>query len=150
MIGQKNQRRSERPVTQLLGVDHVDMREYHGHIGDIIRIDAFSLFKVDKVLVAIRDERSGFIERGLARLDAISGQWLYTASVENLEKDDWSIAITALRAPVSLRTKDEGEALTLLHSKNEAHRQPVLNLHIARTYLAATDPEMAKRTWQTP
>ena len=50
----------------------------------------------------------------------------------------------------SLRTKDEAEALTLLHSKNEAHRQPVLNLHIARTYLTATDPEIAKRTWQAP
>ena len=34
----------------------------------------------------------------------------------------------------SLRTKDEAEALTIFHSKNEAHRQPVLNLHIARTY----------------
>src|SRR5260370_1315257 len=50
----------------------------------------------------------------------------------------------------SLRTKDKAEALTLLHSKNEVHRQPVLNLHIARTYLTATDPEVAKRTWQVP
>src|SRR5260370_14317754 len=49
----------------------------------------------------------------------------------------------------SLRTKDEADALTLLHSKNEAHRQPVLNLQIARTYLTAIDPEVAKRTWQT-
>jgi len=48
-----------------------------------------------------------------------------------------------------LRTKDEAEALTMLHSKNEAHRQPILNLQIARTYLTATDPEVAKRTWQT-
>jgi hypothetical protein len=48
----------------------------------------------------------------------------------------------------SLRTKDEAEALTLLHSKNEAHRQPVLNLQIARAYLTATDPEISKRTWQ--
>src|ERR1022692_493595 len=47
---------------------------------------------------------------------------------------------------LSLRTKDEAEALTLLHSKNEAHRQPVLNLQIARTYLTATDPEVANRT----
>ena len=51
---------------------------------------------------------------------------------------------------LSLRTKDEAEAHTLLHSKNEAHRQPVLNLHIARTYLTATDPEVARRTWQVP
>jgi len=49
----------------------------------------------------------------------------------------------------SLRTEDEAEALAILHSKNEAHRQPVLNLQIARTYLTATDPEVAKRTWQT-
>jgi len=48
----------------------------------------------------------------------------------------------------SLRTKDEGEALTLPHSKNEAHRQPTLNLHIARTHLSTADPETAKRTWQ--
>jgi len=47
---------------------------------------------------------------------------------------------------ISLRTKDEVEAATLLHSRNEAHRQPVLNLQIARTYLTATDPEVAKRT----
>jgi hypothetical protein len=57
---------------------------------------------------------------------------------------------TSTRKQISLRTKDEAEALTLLHSKNEAHRQPVLNLHIARTYLTATDPEVARRTWQVP
>jgi len=51
---------------------------------------------------------------------------------------------------ISLRTKDQAEALTLLHSKNESFRQPVLNLHIARTYLAATDPEIAQRTWRAP
>jgi hypothetical protein len=57
---------------------------------------------------------------------------------------------TTTKKQISLRTKDEAEALTLLHSKNEAHRQPVLNLHIARTYLTATDPEIAGRTWQAP
>ena len=39
---------------------------------------------------------------------------------------------TVTRQQHSLRTKDEGEALTLLHSKNESFRQPVLNLQIAR------------------
>ncbi len=47
---------------------------------------------------------------------------------------------------ISLRTRDEGEATTLLHVKNESFRQPILNLQIARTYLAATDPEVGKRT----
>ncbi len=49
----------------------------------------------------------------------------------------------------TLRTKDKATALRLLHSKNEAYQQPVLNLQIARTYLTASDPEIAKRTWQT-
>ena len=51
---------------------------------------------------------------------------------------------------ISLRTKDEAEAKTLLHAKNESVRQPVLNLQIARAYLAASDPEVANRTWQLP
>lgn len=49
----------------------------------------------------------------------------------------------------SLRTKDEAEAQTLLHSKNEAYRNPSLNLAIARAYLTAADPEIAKRPWQS-
>src|SRR5206468_3560764 len=31
---------------------------------------------------------------------------------------------------------------------NELHRQPTLNLNLARAYLAAHDPKMANRTWQ--
>ena len=56
---------------------------------------------------------------------------------------------TVTRKQISLRTKSESEATTLLHVKNESFRQPILNLQIARTYLTATDPEVAKRTWQT-
>ncbi|HET7623838.1 MAG TPA: tyrosine-type recombinase/integrase [Verrucomicrobiae bacterium] len=49
----------------------------------------------------------------------------------------------------SLRTRDEAEALQLINARNEAQRQPVLNLHIARAYLAASDPAFVERTWQT-
>ena len=38
--------------------------------------------------------------------------------------------------------------LRLLHSKNEADRQPAINLQIARAYLAAGDPDVMTRTWQ--
>jgi hypothetical protein len=57
---------------------------------------------------------------------------------------------TTTKKQVSLKTKDHAEALTLLHVKNESFRQPTLNLQIARTYPTATDPEIAKRTWQAP
>jgi integrase len=49
----------------------------------------------------------------------------------------------------SLRTKDKATGRRLLHAKNEAHQQPAFNLQIARAYLAASDPEIVKRTWQT-
>lgn len=54
------------------------------------------------------------------------------------------------RRQQSLRTRDEAEALTLLHSKNESFRQPLLNQQIALAYLSATDGEASKRTWQVP
>ncbi|MEI8291571.1 MAG: hypothetical protein WCH99_19045 [Verrucomicrobiota bacterium] len=43
----------------------------------------------------------------------------------------------------SLRTRDEAAAKALLHSKNEASRQPILNRQIALAYLSATDAEAA-------
>jgi integrase len=49
----------------------------------------------------------------------------------------------------SLKTKDKTAAQRLFQAKNAAHEQPALNLQLARTYLAASDPEVAKRTWQT-
>jgi hypothetical protein len=55
---------------------------------------------------------------------------------------------TATGRQTSLRTKEEGEALTLLNIKNEATRQPAMNLQIAQVYLQHADPTMAQRTWQ--
>jgi integrase len=49
----------------------------------------------------------------------------------------------------SLRTRDESEAQRLVNARNEAYRQPVLNLHLARAYLSASDPAFLERTWQT-
>ena len=48
----------------------------------------------------------------------------------------------------SLRTNDRREAERLLNAMNESHREPTLNLNLARAYLVAHDPEMARRTWQ--
>jgi hypothetical protein len=35
-----------------------------------------------------------------------------------------------------------------LHARNEAARQPALNLQLARAYLTASDPLIATRTWR--
>ena len=55
---------------------------------------------------------------------------------------------TQTRKQTSLRTKDKAEAQTLLNAKNESARQPILNMQLARTYLAASDPNATGRTWQ--
>lgn len=48
----------------------------------------------------------------------------------------------------TLRTNERREAERLLNAMNESHREPTLNLNLARAYLAAHDPKMAQRTWQ--
>jgi integrase-like protein len=48
----------------------------------------------------------------------------------------------------TLRTTDRREAERLLNAMNESHREPTLNLNLARAYLVAHDPLMARRTWQ--
>ena len=49
----------------------------------------------------------------------------------------------------SLHTSDRKEAQRLSHARNEAAHQPLVNLQIARAYLAANDPEATTRTWGT-
>jgi len=48
----------------------------------------------------------------------------------------------------SLHTGKEDEARQIVEAKNNALRQPALNLHIAKAYLAGTDSGVATRTWQ--
>ncbi|HTE88245.1 MAG TPA: hypothetical protein VK639_04765, partial [Terriglobales bacterium] len=50
----------------------------------------------------------------------------------------------------SLGTRERTESVALFSARTQAHRQAHLNLRLARTYLAATDPLVAKRTWQMP
>jgi hypothetical protein len=55
---------------------------------------------------------------------------------------------TKTRKQESLGTKDRIEAKVLLNARNEAARQPQLNLQIAKAYLAGTDSGVSTRTWQ--
>jgi hypothetical protein len=48
----------------------------------------------------------------------------------------------------TLRTADKREAERLLNAMNESHRQPTLNLNLARAYLAPTIPKWRCGTWQ--
>ncbi len=52
------------------------------------------------------------------------------------------------RHRTSLLTSNEDEARQLVEARNNSHRQPTLNLQLARAYLTATDPAYMNRTWQ--
>ena len=60
----------------------------------------------------------------------------------------WYIEDCETRVQRSLRTRNETEAKRLLLAENEAHRQPAINIQIARAYLTASDPKLVTRTWQ--
>src|SRR5512133_2692260 len=51
-------------------------------------------------------------------------------------------------AQESLQTKDKVTAVRLLNAKNEASILAGSNLQVARAYMAASDPNMPKRTWK--
>ncbi|MEI7809912.1 MAG: hypothetical protein WCJ07_15650, partial [Verrucomicrobiota bacterium] len=53
---------------------------------------------------------------------------------------------TATGKQKSLNTCDEAAARKMIEATNEAHRNPILNLQLARAYLAASDP--ANAAWQ--
>ncbi len=48
----------------------------------------------------------------------------------------------------SLKTKDKAEAVRLCNARNEAVKQPALNLALGKAYLAAHDPNLVTRTWE--
>ncbi len=53
---------------------------------------------------------------------------------------------TGKRTSLGKANKEEGRQI--VDAKNQAERQPMLNLQLAKAYLAGTDAEMPKRTWQ--
>ncbi len=55
---------------------------------------------------------------------------------------------TLTKKRTSLKTADRYEAARILHAKNEAAIQPMMNLQIARAYLFGADEVIGKRTWR--
>ena len=62
--------------------------------------------------------------------------------------DGFHCVATFARKRTSLHTTDEEEARQIVEAKNQSKRQPVLNLQIAKAYLAGADNGITTRTWQ--
>lgn len=59
-------------------VHAIDTAEYHGAIGDVLKVHASDRFEVTGVTVVIRNAADAVLEQGVAVLTA--GLWVYTAT----------------------------------------------------------------------
>jgi hypothetical protein len=64
-------------------IDRIDLSDYRGEAGNVIRIRASDDFKVRWVHVNITDADGQLVEEGEAVPDATGYEWLYTATVAN-------------------------------------------------------------------
>ena len=72
----------------------------------------------------------------------------YRLTRRGIRGDRFYCVDTTTGKRTSLRTTNEEEARQVVEAKNQSERQPVLNLQIAKAYLAGTDNGIATRTWQ--
>src|ERR1035437_8199391 len=72
----------------------------------------------------------------------------YRLTRRGIRGDRFYCVDTTTGKRTSLRTTDDDEARQIIEAKNQSERQPVLNLQIAKAYLAGTDNGIATRTWQ--
>jgi integrase len=71
----------------------------------------------------------------------------YRLSRRGCRGDKFYCVDTQTSKRTSLHTSNEDEAQQIVDAKNQAERQPVLNLQIARAYLAGSDTGINTRTW---
>ena len=79
-------------------VQKVDLNNYRGQQGNVIRISAWDKFRVETVNVMILNNKGQLIEKGTAVSRMFSGnrEWDYTATVENVDYQGGTIEIGSL------------------------------------------------------
>ena len=80
-------------------VTAIDLSQYTKKVGDAIYIKAQDDFAVTGVMVAIVDNTQIPVESGAAVLDAASGSWKYTATVDASAKPSVTVTATASDRP---------------------------------------------------
>ena len=72
----------------------------------------------------------------------------YRLTRRGIRGDRFYCVDTTTGKRTSLGTASADDASQIIEAKNQSERQPVLNLQIAKAYLAGTDNGIATRTWQ--
>ena len=64
-------------------IELIDVSNYHGQPGDVIRIEATDDFAVKEVKVVITNPDGSLVEEGLATPGALGFEWFYTVTANN-------------------------------------------------------------------
>jgi hypothetical protein len=88
-------------------IDEIDVTNYHGAVGDTIRIRVTDDFEVKQVTVAIHNGDGSLVEEGDAVQQDDVIDWLYTATAENTEMAGDRIEIKAMDRPGNITEEEQ-------------------------------------------
>ena len=80
-------------------IENLEVKGYHGQIGDEIIVDAFDDLEVEKVAVEIYHDDGSLVEKGLACKNGNDFEWHYASTVANAEFSGDHILVKAFDHP---------------------------------------------------
>ena len=87
-------------------IKNINVENYNGAVGDTIIIKAVDDFKVDKVLVTIKDSSNAEIESGAAVVGTNGSDWVYFAKQANATPLGSKLIIKASDIPGNITTEE--------------------------------------------
>jgi hypothetical protein len=88
-------------------IREVDMSDYSGQVGDVIRIKVTDDFSVQQVSVKIENADATFVEEGEAALSSDGLSWIYTATAANESLSGDKITVTATDRPQNISREEQ-------------------------------------------
>ncbi len=102
------------PFTNRLAFEVLDVTDYKGCAGGFIALQPTDNIELARVLVTIRADDDGVIERGEAQWDPGGSRWLFAAQRDLPERQGIGIEVLAVAPPgiesASFGVRDRGEA----------------------------------------
>lgn len=86
-------------------ITQIDIGNYSGSPGDIIRIEAVDDFRVERIQVTILNAAKVVIEEGEAIINP-DGAWLYTATAANADTTGGKLLVQAIDLPGNITTEE--------------------------------------------
>ena len=87
-------------------IEEIDLSNYTGETGSLIRIYATDGFRVNRVQIRIEDAQGKLVEEGFAEPEEVPGWWQFVASVRNQLSEGGKVIALACNLPRNERTEE--------------------------------------------